>query len=276
MLVLNNLQKCSPDEINIHYSQLKNNHTSKEVYETAFNDLHESLKAGEVKKVVLSKIKEVENHKDPLEIFDDLNKTYNSTFNYILSSPEIGCWMGATPELLIESDQLRIKTVSLAGTVLQSESWSEKEREEQQFVTDYILDVLNENGFQNHQIDGPNDVNNGIVKHLKTTISAEYTNRSSFSKTISELHPTPATCGIPTQDAMALIQNTESHDRQLYTGYILLNFKNPVSLVNLRCMEVGQNKVHLYLGGGLTAKSDCEKEWEETERKSQTLLKFLE
>jgi len=259
----------------IHYSELKNEHTSITTYEQAFNALSKSLKDGNLNKVVLSKIKQVASERSPLTIFEELNKAYDSTFNYILSSPEVGCWIGATPELLLESELLKVKTVSLAGTVLQSESWTDKEREEQLFVTDYIVNILDENGYVNRQIDGPFDIKNGIVKHLKTNISADCTNRTSFNSTLSDLHPTPATCGIPTNEARDLITETENHDRQLYTGYILLNFKNPIAFVNLRCMEIAKDKAHLYLGGGLTAKSDYQKEWEETERKAQTLERFL-
>jgi isochorismate synthase len=41
--------------------------------------------------------------------------------------------------------------------------------------------------------------------------------------------------------------------------------------VNLRCMEVGQQAVALYAGGGITAQSNPQREWEETEAKLQTL-----
>ena len=36
-------------------------------------------------------------------------------------------------------------------------------------------------------------------------------------------------------------------------------------------MEVYENGYHLYVGGGITADSDLEAEWEETELKAETL-----
>ena len=42
--------------------------------------------------------------------------------------------------------------------------------------------------------------------------------------------------------------------------------------MNLRCTEIFANGVKLYVGGGITKDSIPEKEWEETELKSQTLL----
>jgi isochorismate synthase len=45
--------------------------------------------------------------------------------------------------------------------------------------------------------------------------------------------------------------------------------------VNLRCAQIIGDRIYLYLGGGFTAESDSEKEWEETENKSKTLLNLL-
>jgi isochorismate synthase len=45
--------------------------------------------------------------------------------------------------------------------------------------------------------------------------------------------------------------------------------------VNLRCAQIIGDRLFLYLGGGFTADSDPEKEWEETENKSKTLLDLL-
>ena len=41
-------------------------------------------------------------------------------------------------------------------------------------------------------------------------------------------------------------------------------------------MELFRDRVELYVGGGLTALSDAEAEWNETEMKSRTLLDLIE
>ena len=40
-------------------------------------------------------------------------------------------------------------------------------------------------------------------------------------------------------------------------------------------MEVDDSRLRLYVGGGLTDKSDPEREWKETEAKAQTLLSII-
>ena len=45
--------------------------------------------------------------------------------------------------------------------------------------------------------------------------------------------------------------------------------------VNLRCSKIFQNKIVAFAGGGITPKSNPEKEWQETELKSQAILNHL-
>ncbi len=94
---------------------------------------------------------------------------------------------------------------------------------------------------------------------------------------ISALHPTPAVCGLPKERALELIYKTEMHNREYYAGYCgPINYQGKTDLfVNLRCMKILPDKLALYIGGGLTAKSDPEKEWEETVLKANTLLSVI-
>ena len=45
--------------------------------------------------------------------------------------------------------------------------------------------------------------------------------------------------------------------------------------VNLRCAKIFQNKLNLYVGGGITAESNPEDEFHETEIKAETLLSVI-
>ncbi|WP_262711701.1 chorismate-binding protein [Antarcticibacterium arcticum] len=77
----------------------------------------DAIKAGELEKVVLSRkeILQVED-RDPIEIFKRLLKRYPDAFVYIWYHPEIGLWLGATPETLLQVERNRFKTMALAGT----------------------------------------------------------------------------------------------------------------------------------------------------------------
>lgn len=75
-------------------------------------------------------------------------------------------------------------------------------------------------------------------------------------------------------EAQQFIKGTERYDRKYYTGFLgPCNMDSKTNLfVNLRCAEVFSDSVNLYIGGGITKDSKPEKEWEETELKSKTLL----
>jgi isochorismate synthase len=45
--------------------------------------------------------------------------------------------------------------------------------------------------------------------------------------------------------------------------------------VNLRCAKIFKNNIIAFAGGGITIMSNPEKEWQETELKSQAILNHL-
>ena len=94
---------------------------------------------------------------------------------------------------------------------------------------------------------------------------------------INKLQPTPAVCGLPKDRALDLIMKTEQHNREYYAGFCgPINYLHKTDLfVNLRCMKILKGQFALFVGGGLTAKSEPEKEWAETELKSETLKRII-
>ena len=91
------------------------------------------------------------------------------------------------------------------------------------------------------------------------------------------MHPTPAVCGLPRDMAREFILENEKYNRSYYTGFLgELNINQKTALfVNLRCMQIYDNKSVIYVGGGITKDSNSEKEWEETVSKSKTMKKVL-
>ena len=90
------------------------------------------------------------------------------------------------------------------------------------------------------------------------------------------MHPTPAVCGFPKEFCKEAISEFEDHSRSFYAGYIKVETDETIQyFVNLRCAEIFQNAALLYVGGGITADSSPEKEWQETELKAGAVLKNL-
>ncbi|MGK0252454.1 MAG: isochorismate synthase, partial [Gammaproteobacteria bacterium] len=51
--------------------------------------------------------------------------------------------------------------------------------------------------------------------------------------------------------------------------------KNTHLFVNLRCMQLREDTASVYVGGGITAASDPDAEWQETVHKLATMGKVL-
>ena len=84
-------------------------------------------------------------------------------------------------------------------------------------------------------------------------------------------------CAITPPTGKSAIEKFESHPRNFYAGYIKVETEETVQyFVNLRCAEFFENACLIYVGGGITAESSPEKEWRETELKSEAILKNLE
>ncbi|TAI49805.1 isochorismate synthase [Flagellimonas allohymeniacidonis] len=242
----------------------------------------EVIKSGEIQKVVLSRKIDVQTKRQPIELFTSLLNSYSNAFCYLFFHPKIGLWCGATPETLVSIKQRKLTTVSLAGTLPIIDNsvpyWEKKELEEQGVVTSFIQEKLRPYLKKIHS-GALETVRAGKLWHLKTPLTGELLPDASVVSVVRALHPTPAVCGLPVNKATAFILENEGYDRTFYTGFLgelNLEGKKEVSLfVNLRCMQLEGGNARIFVGGGITAESIPEKEWEETQNKSRTMLNML-
>jgi isochorismate synthase len=233
----------------------------------------------EIKKAVYSRINVVEkmSRTSPIDLFHNItNKYSDDALVYLVSDSQFGTWMGATPEILLRGEASNISSMALAGTKASlSDEWTEKEYHEQQLVESFIEQTIR----AQHPIDFEKSelktVKNGAVYHLRTDFSFQLP-EPKWNALIDELHPTPAVCGTPRENALELINSFEPHDRDFYAGLVGIKGADRLNVyVNLRCMQVMIEHYALYVGGGITNDSDIADEWNETEEKSQTLLSVI-
>lgn len=278
--------------------------TSKNGHDYHFKLVEKGIKAihdGRFEKIVLSRVERVPiSEENPIDIFKTLLDTYPAAYVYIWYHPQIGLWLGATPETLLKTEGQRFKTMSLAGTKKHDKRidtpWGTKEIHEQQIVTDFIVDSLKD--FINTiNVTNPMTVKAGQLLHIQSKISGVL--KSGQLKSVLEtLHPTPAICGLPKAKAKDFILANENYNREFYSGFLgELNIKmaktrntnrrnvenNAYStvkitsqlFVNLRCMQLKNKQALIYAGGGITKDSIPQLEWEETVNKTQTMMRVL-
>lgn len=232
-----------------------------------------------IQKTVLSRVltQEFDTSKT-LDLFHLLEQNYPKAFVYCFSDENLGTWLGASPEILLQQFGNSGFTIALASTKKPEDNsdWNKKEILEQAFVSEFIGEQLHSIGIQNIEKEGPYDHFAGPVKHLRTDFSFSL-DGISVNDVIATLHPTPAVSGLPQNLSLDLIQSLEKHNRELYAGFIGSAASDKSSFfVNLRCCQITKGKINLYVGGGYTKDSNPEMEWQETENKSRTILNLVE
>ena len=181
-------------------------------------------------------------------------------------------WLGATPETLLKIEDQRLSTMALAGTQTYhgtlDVNWSDKEKNEQQLVTDFINSSL-EPFAERIAVSMPSTVKAGNLLHLKTDISGLLVSNSEILHSLLlKLHPTPAVCGLPKIEAMQFILDNENYNREFYSGFLgelnkeakveprtsrrnienrayAINKRVTHLFVNLRCMQVNRDEVFI-------------------------------
>lgn len=251
---------------------------SKKEYLKKIEEAIEFIHQNHVKKLVISRVKTVDFERVNLsETFLQLCDHYPGAMVYFFVN-EDSCWMGAFGELLgkFHKKTSLFETMSVAGTLPLNETWTAKEIDEQKTVTDFIRENLQHYSIENLLTESePQDLISGDIKHLYTHFSTKI-NESTLEDLIQTLHPTPAVCGIPKAICLEGIKKLESHQRQFYSGYTKIETQDTIYYyVNLRCGKFYKNSAELFVGGGITAQSHPEKEWQETELKARAIAQNL-
>jgi isochorismate synthase len=257
--------------------------TSQDEFIAQVKTIQSHEQKGLVQKVVLSRvaIEPRDPAQSPDEVFISLCRLYPEAFVYFFRLPDIGCWMGATPEPFLVLHPQTGVIESIAGTQwlngLQPEEvvWGRKELEEQDIVTRFIENRLNLLEINSYRKEGPVTTRAGQLAHLQTRFSfSPQLVEHRIGEFIQNFHPTPSVGGYPQDEAYKLIASLEKHKREFYTGIVgPLRIEGKTALfANIRCMKIVENAYWLYMGAGITQASDPVLEWEETNLKKSTII----
>ena len=299
-----------PRNLEFHRDETLSFTPETDTYAQDFAAFHERLKVGDFQKIVLARCARitleertrktsegegVEIHQKSLfadaeSLFMEACQLYPRLFVALVYTEPSGMWLMATPEILLKGEGCEMTTMSLAGTQraepsrtvadypVEGVEWSQKNQEEQQYVTDYITQCVS--AFtDDYSLKGPYTTMAANLYHLRTDIRFSLKSTQQMGDVLEALYPTPAVCGIPKEATRQFILAHEHHPRQYYSGFVgPLQMQGKTHLyVSLRCMHI-LPEVHaceLYAGGGLLKESEMQKEWEETEAKMQTIKRVL-
>ena len=153
---------------------------------------------------------------------------------------------------------------------------SGKERSEQQHVTDHLSRSMRELCDEVRMDATPAVHRLSMMQHLLTTVDGRLRRDVSLDQVLRSLHPTPATCGSPTEEALSLIRELEPNPRGLYAGAVgWVDTQGAEFAVAIRSALVGSNDALIYAGAGIVAESVAEEEYNECTLKMSVMRKAL-
>ena len=279
--------KCNADEKAVRgnltpYSSLLTPH-----YKIDFANYHSQLENDTFRKIVLARCadEKLNGGVEPMELFYRACAMYPRLFIALVETEKSGCWLTATPEILLDGKGNDWRTIALAGTMklegdqLNGEgetlTWSTKNIQEQRIVATYITECL-EQFTGDFREEGPKTVRAANLVHLRSDFTFKLNDNNHIGDILNTLHPTPAVCGLPKREAFQFIVKNEHTPRRYYSGFMgTLSATETHLYVSLRCMNIDGDTCHLYAGGGLLKDGTEEQEWLETEAKMETMRRLL-
>ena len=263
--------------------------TSEKLWTKNINKALKEIERETFKKVVLSRISGYSTEQEISSSFliDELAERYPDCYIFGLKKND-SLFFGASPEKLLKMYNGTLEIDSLAGSAARGSTGikdkklgdellnSGKNRREQKTVTRYIENILSKYTAKISSDENPKLKKLKNIQHLWTVIKADL-NEENLPLILKELHPTPAVCGMPKQEAIDFILQNEDYPRGYYAGFTgwIGNKSSGEFCVSIRSALLRKNKLYLFAGCGIVEGSEPEKEYEETKLKLKPILSLF-
>ncbi|MEN8178208.1 MAG: isochorismate synthase [Pseudomonadota bacterium] len=250
-----------------------------------------AIDQGLLEKVVLSRHIHVraERKLNPIRLMSTLNCLYPDSVLFATRQDGL-TFLAATPEYLLTCKNSLITSDAVAGTLPRAADETRdrqlgqkllndpKSQHEHQVVVDNILAVMDEICSAVEPVKQPQLKRLRVLQHLWTLLRGTLKPGIGLFEAAEQLHPTAAVNGMPVQRAHAWLDENEPFSRGWYTGAAgWINPKGDGELaVLIRCVQLKGYDAELYAGAGITADSDPESEYAETELKLAAMLEAME
>lgn len=250
-----------------------------------------AIERGDFQKVVLARevIDASRNQAAPATVLKNLREM-DMRAHVFAFRRGTACFLGATPERLVQVIQGRLRTQALAGSARRSLDpavdrrvgqellASAKNLHEHALVVDAVTRCLRPMTKDLVVAPSPELQRQSAVQHLSTPIQAALADKVGILQVVAALHPTPAVSGHPRQAALSYIRHHEGFDRGWYAGPVgwMDGDGNGDFLVALRSALLDDNERFVFAGAGIVQGSDPAAEYEETSLKMSTMRRVLQ
>jgi menaquinone-specific isochorismate synthase len=249
-----------------------------------------SIRDGHLEKVVLAREIRLVAGK-PFRAADIIRRLLREQDNTYVFAIEHGpaCFLGATPERLVQSSGGRLQTFSLAGSIARGRTETEdrklgerlfhdgKNLHEHALAVKMIEQAMAQLCVNVQVPPSPRLHKLKDIQHLLTPIAGQARNGVTLLQAVEVLHPTPALGGMPRAAAMEAIRALERLDRGWYAAPIgwIDRKMNGEFAAAIRSGLIRGNEASLFAGCGIVGNSDPVSEYQETALKFRPMLSAL-
>ncbi|CAH8381316.1 unnamed protein product [Eruca vesicaria subsp. sativa] len=227
---------------------------------------------------------------DPIAWIARLQREGQDAYQFCLQPPGAPAFIGNTPERLFYRKHLGVCSEALAATRPRGDSRASDMEIERDLLTspkdDLEFSIVRENireklkAICDRVIVRPQKTVRKLarVQHLYSQLAGQLRREDDEFDILTALHPTPAVCGCPVDEARLLIKQIESFDRGMYAGPVgYFGGGESEFSVGIRSalVEKGLGAL-IYAGTGIVSGSDSSSEWNELELKISQFTKSLE
>jgi len=255
------------------------------------SDATRRIRRGELDKVVLARARKMQSTYaiNPTSVLARLERNYPDCYRFLFEPIPGHAFYGATPELLAEIEESRLRTVALAGSIRRGASPQEddalgrellanpKERMEHAFVVEAIEEHIRPLTANLCIAPEPGLCRLSNIQHIQTPIRGELAPGNDILSVVEALHPTPALGGRPRDLALNIINEAEPTARGWYgspIGWIDHRGNGTFAVAIRSAVSVGNESI-LFAGAGIVADSKPDREWRETQLKFKPLMDAL-
>jgi len=262
------------------------------VWDAAVREGLERIEAGRFSKVVLARTLDVTSATplDPVDVVRTLWEENKGTHVFLFEPTEGSALVGAAPETISTLRRGVFHCTAVAGSTRRGgdpeESdrlardllASEKDRAEQRMVVEDVVERLAPLSEGIRVQEEPHVLALTRIQHLETEIRARTTPGRHVLEFVEALHPTPAVCGLPRDEARAFLEEEEPFHRGWYAGPVgwFDRDGDGVFAPALRTAVSRDNRWRLFAGAGIVRGSASDAEWEETLIKFEPMVRALE
>lgn len=287
--IINKIQNTDSKVQDFNISNLSRN-VEKKDFEKMVKKVKKYLNNGDVFQTVLSKKIEFSCSGNPLILYQTLRKINPSPYMFYFKLNK-RILIGSSPEMLLRITNKKVETYPIAGSrpVSKENHLTEKYKnemlnDEKEIAEHTMLVDLARNDlgkvckFGTVKTDELMSVKQfSHIQHIVSHITGEIDSKYSVFDAFKAVFPAGTVSGAPKVRSMEIINELEKESRGPYAGAIgYFSFNKSCDFaITIRSIFINRNKGYNQSGAGIVIDSIPEKEYKETEDKSNAILLSL-